>query len=121
MLRKLMTAASMREQLFIMGAARAKQQLETLQEKLLRRFEAPTSPAQMPPNKKEEESWKRSTGKEKPVVGTKLVHQRQVSAVKALQPVLFLILLGSRVQMVKAVELEISVRHWKWISFPLRP
>ena len=53
---------------------------------------------------------KRSKRKEQPVA--KWVHQRQVGAMKAFQLVLFLILLGTRMQTVKAVEEEeISIRQ----------
>ena len=58
--------------------------------------------------KKEEESWKRSKRKEKPAITAKWDLHRQVGAMKAFQLVVFLILLGFRVQMVKAVEQEIS-------------
>ena len=59
--------------------------------------------------KKEEENGKRCKCKEQPVV--KWVHRRQVGAMQAFRLVLFLILLGSRMLTVKAVEQECSAHQ----------
>ena len=57
----------------------------------------------------EEESGKGSKRKEQPA--DEWAHRRQVGAMKAFQLVLFLILLGSSLPMVRAVEQEISTRQ----------
>ena len=71
------------------------------------RFQPP--PCTLQEEKRKEESGKRSKREEQPVA--KWAHQRQVGAVKAFRLVLFLILLGTRMQTVKAVEEEISIRQ----------
>ena len=78
------------EQLFTMRAAHARQQLQAPHEKLFRRFEVPTAPAQMPGGEEKEESGKRRSQSSKPNGFTRR---------------------GFRVQMVKAVEQEISIHR----------
>ena len=91
------------EQLFTLGAAHARQQVQALQE-FNRRFEVPATE-----EKNDSKRLKRSRCKEQLVA--KWVHQGQAGAMKAFRLVLFLILLGTRMQMVKAVEEEISIRQ----------
>ena len=59
--------------------------------------------------KKEEKRLERCRHTEQPVA--KWVHQRQVGAMTALRLVLFMILLGTRMQTVNAVDEEISIRQ----------
>ena len=59
--------------------------------------------------KKEEKRLERSKRKEQPFL--MWLYQRQVGAMRAFWLVLFLILLGTRMQTVRAVEEEISIRR----------
>ena len=79
--------------------------------KLCRRTSSEDSRSQPHLHKCQEESGKRSKRKEKPDIRAKWVHPRQLGAMEAFQRVLFLILLGSRVQKAKAVEQEISIHR----------
>ena len=76
-----------------------------MQEEFIRSFKAPAAPEHMAG----EEYGKRSKRKERPV--SKWVHKRQVGVTKASRLVLFWILFGTRVQMVKVVEEEVSIRQ----------
>ena len=61
--------------------------------------------------KREEENEKRSKRKAPRASSQQMVHKRQVGVTKALRLVLLWILLGTRMQMVTAVEEEISIRQ----------
>ena len=97
------------EQLFTMGATRARQQIQACR----KNSSGGSRPQQLlhiwQEEKKEEENGRRSKCTEQPV--PKWVRRRQVGAMKAFRLVLFLKLLGSRMQRVKAVEQESSTHQ----------
>ena len=94
------------EQLFTLAVARAWQQIQALREEFNKRFEvlhqAPIT--QCTPREEDEEDMKMRRSKCKEQQAAKRVNQRQVAAIKGFRQVLFLILLGTRVHMVKAAE-----------------
>ena len=95
---------SVMEQLFTLRR-HARQQIQVLQEEIIRRFEVPATPVLMAGREEREESGKRSKRTERPVA--KWVHKRQVGAMKTFWLVLLLI----RMQTVETVEEEISIRQ----------
>ena len=97
------------EQLFTLGATHARQQIQALQEDSSGDSRSQPLLCTWQEEKIEEKRWKRSKRKEQPVA--KWVRQRQVGVMKAFWLFLFLILLGTTMQTVRAVEQEISSRH----------
>ena len=101
---------AMVEQFLTMGAAHAEQYIQAFNEGLDQQIQGSSHYcAHGKEEKREEENGKRSKRKERPV--NKWVHERQGVVTKASWLVSLWILLGTRMQMVKAVEEEISIRR----------